>query len=310
LAAISRFREIRPTMLVVVARESAKALLDANRPILEQNAAKYYQLFGLSERWTSRSIPVLLHNFVAGTKAYEKMPIAQLAGVAKPKKLPVAVAGEPAGSFKPPGEAQAGDLARQGGGKVEFIGTALFDGDRMVGELNGDETLFLSILRGELGRFTYAFKDPLNKKYIITLRIRQHHPPRIAVRLPEGRAAITVHGDLQAEILAIQSGINYETPRMTKKLEEYLNREFSRRANKLVAKAQTMGVDVFGFGKAARIHFLTEPAWENYRWLAKFPHVPVKVAIEVEVRRTDLLMLNYPIIERTKKKLGVSHHVD
>lgn len=305
IGVLSRYREIRQNMLVLVARGSAKSFIDALSSRLEISTSKYLQLVGENGLRTGRSLPRPFHYFVSSSKSRGEMPIAQLVGVQKPKKIEVPGEGKPSGSFKPAGQEKAGDLPRQGDVKTEFLGTALFDGDRMVGELNGAETLFLSILRGELKRASYTVKDPKRPNYVIPMDLTQRRKPEVKVHRRRGEVGLTVRCRLYADILAIQSGINYEAPRMSRYLERNLSAQFTRRAQEVLAKLQRLGADAAAVGDHVRSRFLTEPAWEKYNWLARFSKTPIKVTVEVELRRAGLILKMFPILERQREKQGV-----
>lgn len=103
---------------------------------------------------------VTLNQFSGALRSVYEQPIATLGAINEPTAFPEK--GQPWGGteFKPDADYTAGEVPpRKGENKTEFLGTAIFRGDKMVAELTGEETRYMLMARGEFERgFFLPFK--------------------------------------------------------------------------------------------------------------------------------------------------------
>ncbi|MCL4426281.1 MAG: Ger(x)C family spore germination C-terminal domain-containing protein [Firmicutes bacterium] len=180
----------------------------------------------------------------------------------------------------------AGEIPRVGGNKISFMGTAVFDGDKMVGVLNGDETRLLLMFRGEFKRGFISIPDPVKGEFFDPIDARPARRPRIRVRRQGNNFRINADIALEGDILAIQSKVDYTQPKMMPILEAKISRYLTQQAQVLVEKTQKeFKSDIFGFGN--KVRHLT-PTWDDLvklRWLNKYPEADVRVRVTFKVRR-------------------------
>lgn len=200
------------------------------------------------------------------------------------------------GGYKIPGDYYAGDLPRKSGQEVEFVGTALFDGDKMTGKLTGFETQMLLLVRNELTTLPFSIPDPKMPEVITPMMIREFEKPKIKVDVsgdkPKIKAEIRVEGDIEI----VQSGFNYEKIENKNILEKAIDKFLEDGIKRTFKKCQESKSDAFGFGVSAVSNFLTIPEWENYKWLSKFPEAEFEVKVEFTIRRTGKMLKTMPIV--------------
>jgi len=128
-----RGREFRPHSYVIVAGtgNAAERYLRAVEPELESNPAKYYEMLLSAYTYTGFTANTSLTNFFLAdiSKFYQE----------KGREFPLE------GDFK------AGDMPKVGTIKSEVMGLAVFNGSKMVGELDGEETQLQLMLEGNFG---------------------------------------------------------------------------------------------------------------------------------------------------------------
>ena len=146
------------------------------------------------------------------------MPIAPLASMNDFSNYKTT--GTPPENFKSEGDYYAGELPRLGGNNFEFLGTALFNGDKMVGKLNGDETRALLMLRGDFHRASISMIDPLNPKLKITLNTKIQKKPLIKVDFQKGKPIINIKIFLDGDLENVQSTTEYESVELKPVLEK------------------------------------------------------------------------------------------
>ena len=286
MAYFMRSRDFRGTMLLIVAEGTAEEYIKENNPKLETNVSKYYETL-LSNMESGYYLRTDLHEFYLGLKAEGLSPYAaysaanRLRGSDRPAAPPT-----PEQMGKP---YLAGDLPRTGqGNPTEFAGLALFRGDRMVGVLDSDETRAVSILRGKGVRGYVGVVDPLKPEQYINIAFRLGDKPQINAALNDGNPLYNVSVFLEAEILGIPSGINYELNENRVLLENQISQLFAGQIARMLRHTQTLGCDPVGFGLRLRPKFSDYNAFKQADFTALYQAAEIQVQVTTRIRRTGL----------------------
>jgi len=296
IAPIIRFREIRWSAHVFVAKGKALDFIKENNPYMGTMVSKSFQLLINESDETGFFPHVTLEDFYAGIKSTYHQSIAAIAAVNDSKNFKEE--GEPWGTeFNTGGNYVAGQIPRSGDNKLELFGTALFDGDTMVGELNGDETRYLLMAQGEFKRGLFTMQDPQKPGVIIPLDVTSSRKPDIKISFDGSMPVINLKVELDADILAIQSGINYEQPELKSVLEDEFEKIVLEGIASVIQKCQSLNTDVLKFGDAAAKNFLTIGDWESYNWNNHFKDAAVSIEVKVTIRRTGTQIKSYPITD-------------
>ncbi len=285
LGALMRYPEFRRTVFIAVCPKSCRELLEKFQPLMEANPAKYTELFMGTQRYVGFIPFNQVHHFYADMKSKSIQPVCALIGLERK------TGSEQKNRRQPEGHFLAGQLPRKGGNKTELIGSAVFRGGKMVGTINGSETVILNMLRGWFRETFYAFPDPQGPGRFVILRLVAERKPQIKVRFKaEGIPVINVRVPLDAEMISIQSGINYEKPGRLLVLQQEINRRLESETRQLIRKTQEkFRADIFGFGFQARRLAATYPEWQQMNWPELYPEAEVHVAFDVQIRRIGLL---------------------
>jgi spore germination protein KC len=283
-----RFREMRRTMLVFVCQGKAADFMNF-KPQLEKNPAEYYtDLVRLSAR--NGMFPVTtLNDFVARYEGLYQENYAPVLAKYQPQEASQGDDSSGGGSTKE--EGSGGEKEEKGAEikDVRLTGTAVFRMDRMVGHLDNYESQAFLLLTGEFREALLTFEDPRNKNYYIAFRLFQAAPPSAKYKRQGTRDRFLTKLKLEADLVSIQSGINYTMPRMQEQLERHIARMITDRLMKVLKKAQQeYRSDVFGFGKKVRLTFLTSREWDQYHWPERFPQADIQVSIQVNIRRVGV----------------------
>ena len=116
--------------------------------------------------------------------------------------------------------------------------------------------------------------------------------------LADGKPQIYVKITLEADILAIQSTIDYEQGELTNYLEKYAEEHIGEEMNRFLQKtSKEFGSDICGFGKYAKKHFLTWEEWEKYGWKSKYKDATFNVDIKFKLRRPGLILKTIPSVD-------------
>lgn len=282
---IIRFRQLRKSARVLVVKGDAADFLENLTPFAGSSVSEDLQLLGRESKNTGFFPDITLNHFYTAINSPYYQPIATLAGINEFESLPEE--GEPFGTqFQTGGQYVAGKLPRRGESKGEFFGAALFRNGEMVGELNGDQTRFLLMLRGEFERGFFTMEDPKEPDLIIPLDVRALKRPKIQVTLEGNGILVAVDVVLVLDLLAVQSKIHYEQPHLSPVLEEAFRAVVATGIEDVLQVCQNLNIDVFMFGNHATKDFLTIQEAEDFSWNERFQDAQITVNVTATIRRT------------------------
>ena len=299
--AFPRIREIRPNIEIIVSRDSAEEYIKAATPILEINPAKYYELTYDTFSFTGFTESTDLHSFSWKAKSGYQSPVATLAGVSKFNNSneidsSASTYKEKGRPFPLEGDYKAGDLPKVGDIKAEIMGLAVFNHGKMVGELDGEETMFHLMVGGNYEHSYVTIPDPLKNDTVVIADVFQSRKPVSKIRFDNGKPVIDVKVSLEANIYSIQSGIEYENPKNTiileKAYEDFILKGIEKYLNRT---AQEFHSDICGFGKIVKGRFLTWDEWEKFGWPNRYKDSRFTVNTDLKIRRTGLMVRTMPI---------------
>jgi len=300
--AIIRSREFRPNMFIAVARGSAKDYLESIKPVQEADPAKYYDLKFDAYKYTGFTANTQMFYFYINEESNAMQPVATLVGVNKKSSTDEFNANESDASSKGrtipfEGDYFAGNLPKVGDIKGETMGLAVFDGARMVGEVDGESATYHLMLTGSYRTSNITFLDPLKNKYLIIVSMKQSRKPQCKVDIADGNPKINVNILLEADYLSIQSGLNYNSDKLRIQFEQYAESELKKGITAyLNMTAGQFKSDVCGFGRFVKGKFLTWDEWKNYKWLEKYKNSSFDVNVDVKMRRPGLMVKDSPIV--------------
>lgn len=297
----TRYRQIRRTTDIIICKGTAEDFVKALKPypgeLVTQSLEELMKRSADLGLYPSSN----LNDAYDGLKSNYHSFLAAYAASNKGEGLP----GEGAvyeGKYKIPGDYYAGDVPRTDGLEVEFLGSAVFDGDRMVGKLTGFETQMVMLVRNELENMPFTISDPLMPELTIPIEIKEFDRNEIKVDVKGDKPKIDLKIGLEGDVTIIQSGINYEKPEMKCIVENALEKVLEDGIKRTFAKCKALKTDVFIFGASAVKNFLTIPEWEEYNWLSKFPESDLTVKVDFTARRTGKMLKSMPVISSEGKK--------
>ncbi|MCX7749475.1 MAG: Ger(x)C family spore germination protein [Clostridia bacterium] len=292
LATIMRYEEIRSVTKVLVTKEKAREFMEVNEPTLGAAPAKSLELLLKQTEYLSSYPMVSLYDLYVDIKNTYYQPLLPYASV---NDLNMEGKGPP-----PEGSDLGylpGEVPRTGGSERAVMGSAVFDGDRMMGALNVDETRVVLAIRHEFKRAYFSMKDPLAPGKYVVLDVHSKRKPKIKVDTTGAVPQIFCSVTLEANINSIQSGYHYETEQEKKILEKAFTDWFKPLMDKTIQKCRVeYKADVFRFGTYGVWGFLTIKEWEDYNWIEQFTKAKVTTEVSLDIRRSGTLMKSSPIL--------------
>lgn len=301
LAPIIRFRQIRRSMHLFVISGSVMDSMDIIKPVIGTALLKDLQILVKGSETTGFFIHATLQDFYNQIKSPYMQPALILGALGNDDNLKND-GNTQKNKFKTGGEYYAAELPVSDKGMLKLFGSAVFDGDKMVGKLTGDETRLFQIATGEFNMGYFTMQDPKKPSLIIPFDVRQIKKPKVKIKLDGDKPIIHLKAELEGDLLAVQSRIDYEQPELMPILERAFEKQIKDGLDKLMEKCLKLKTDIFGFGKVAAKQFLTIQEWEEYNWLNKFQNAEITTEVSFSVKRTGALLRSSPIITTEGKK--------
>lgn len=322
---LTRFREVRRTINVFIVQGNVRKAMALNKPLLERSVTRFTQQLERVGRNTSLIRPTELHGFLIPMETPAEDPVAPIITI-NPKAQKAEKSGggdksggvESGGGDKSGGGESGGDksgggdsdgdksssklkdtkvtfepgqIARIGGNPLEFIGTAVFQYDRMVDTLDGIDTRMLLCARGELQRTVMDFPDPVEKGKSVSLEIRYAKQPVVTVDLNAQPIRVKVREELEAEINGVQSGVDYTKQQNMQRLERSVSDILQKRQIALMNRVyHEHQCDPFGALQKTRKDFATIQELNRYDFRDRLRDAAVDVDVDFHIRRTGVIL--------------------
>jgi spore germination protein KC len=284
---MTRSAQVRRTMYVIVCKGKAMDFIKELTPFAGTSVAKSLELIMQNSELSGLYEIITYNEFANRSKCTKCQATATLAALNDLSKLK-----EDSGQtkeFVSEGDYYPGEVPRQSENKFEFMGTALFNGMTMVGELNGNETRSMLMLRGDFKESQIVIPDPADPSLRIGAQVFQQKKPVVKVSFEEGKVKIHATVYLEGALQNVQNAGPNTHDRIIK-TEDTFERFIREKLDQTVKKCQALNCEVFDFGYKAARQFWTIQDWEKYDWLTHFKDAEVTTEVELVLRRTGTLI--------------------
>lgn len=306
---LTRMRELRVTMDVVLARGNAVELLRA--------APRF-------EKLPATALATLLYQRVVPTRTVREVAIS-LVGDGLDLFLPTVGIAKRIEPERGDGQATSGADPPTSPGEFEITGVGIFRDDRLVGFTSREAARGLAWLLNRVPVSTTTLewppagppveRIPESQRAPQSDGLEQDQPPgtgpdspgaglnrpnqispillrgssRIHSEVREGEIVIRVEAHAQDDILTNQAGLDLADPSVIPELEAAIGARVEERIRMILQLAQDVyQADIFGFGAMVRRDH--PKMWREVRsdWNSVFSKLDVQVSVDIKVRRVGL----------------------
>ncbi|TCK05539.1 UNVERIFIED_ORG: spore germination protein KC [Anoxybacillus amylolyticus] len=185
---------------------------------------------------------------------------------------------------------------------MAFIyGTAIFNKDQMMGEINDYLTRGMLWIRGEIKRANITVNIKGEKGNITSRMIRSRTV--LTPRYEQGRWKMVVEVAVEGDIILNGTKLNLLSEKSVQRVEKQLAKDIDQRMRDALDKVQKeMKIDAFGFADAFHKKYPQQWRRMKERWGDIFPHLPVELRTTVEVRRPGMSFPPQGVPEQEVKK--------
>lgn len=170
---------------------------------------------------------------------------------------------------------------------IEISGTALFNKDKMVGQIDDKQSMILNALKGNKGEFEYIYKgdelqkerDMIKKGAAITLLISK---PDIKIDVTGEVPVINIKQSFNGILDESSLSNTLDKPEVQKQFEEVIGEALKKDMTALIEYLQEVESDPIGFGEIVRAKH--NEYWKKVNWKEKFKQAEIKLDIKVNLR--------------------------
>ncbi|MGE5599563.1 MAG: Ger(x)C family spore germination protein [Bacteroidota bacterium] len=275
LAGITRFREFRRTMYVMVVKGRAKDVLSI-RSEIERNPAEYLLDLATLARYSGETDLATVNEFIRAMESRGSSPVATYL-LPPPKRKDEKKA-----------QGQEGGEKEGGGGQEAAVtvgGVAVFRGDRLAGVIDPIDVPAYLMLKGRFIQSYLSLSDPLARRGKIVLQLTSG-TPKVTPHLRGSRPAAEVDVKVEADLASGETGLNYMDEPHEHRVEKVAAAHLNRLLRRVIRQAQSeFRSDPFGLGDNFRPLVPDWPAWTSLRMEEQFPSMPIKISVRVYLRR-------------------------
>ena len=280
--------EIRPDCNIIVSRCKAEEFLNNSSPSLENLSARYYEQVLSSSQYTGFVPNTTLSSFYSSYNDYSTQPIAILGGINSDSTHNVNLVDSYVdlnGSYK------ADETPIKNTTSIEFTGIAIFNGDKMVGELTGMNSICYLMCTSTFTSYVISIPSPFVQNQIIDLSVELKSPTKTSVQLLNGSPYISTDIKLDAYVLSLDGNINLSNFENINLIEQYASSYMENKIEDfLYSTAKKNHSDIVGFGNILEKKYLTINAFKKINWLYLYRDSFFNVNVDVSIPNSYLLI--------------------
>lgn len=169
---------------------------------------------------------------------------------------------------------------------ITVLGSAVFNGDKLVGTINTKQAAMLNSLRGKKGRIHYMY----NGKYAQRLESNKKNGASLEMKIKKRKVKVKTDGDkvtididlkFKGSVTEYLGPIDLSNPKDKKLFEDDVSRCISSDCSDLVSYLQEIGSDPVGFGEIMRAKH--NQYWKTKNWKDEYKRAEVKVNAKLDI---------------------------
>jgi len=174
------------------------------------------------------------------------------------------------------------------GKEIEVTGTALFEGDKMVGKVTTSETALLLLMSKRLknsGAIFYTEGDDQNikKGAAVSYEIRSHE---LKISIDNNRAVVNIKFSLNCTLDEYKWG-SMENEEEKERYEKLFAEELKERCNKVLKYTQEVNSDPLGIGDIVRAK--QNKYWKSVDWKKAYKEVQFNIEPSMRIIRSGVI---------------------
>lgn len=301
--------EIRSSANIVVTNCKAYDYINNSKPNLENLTSKYFDTFDITSKLTGYFSNITLGDFFNNLSESNSDPIAVLGGLNSTARSEEDksssnsseesssssnsgnsdnINGETSNSNSSSQDVEdqekqeiettqnnlvAGKSSIVGGRGTENLGLAIFSGDKYIGELTAWESICHSLITNSIDTCIISAEDPLVENKQLEIQLSPNKKSKITSTIENGAININIELNLIANIISLNSNINYEDTDTINKISTATKNRLNDELNKYFDKtARKYNVDIDKYYLSILKYFPYQKSFDDFNYKEKLKH--------------------------------------
>ena len=278
--------ETRPDCSIIVSEIPSDEFDDKDKPKIEKLLSKYYDVASNLETGRGYSETIKLNEFYLTLNDSFYQPYASLGTTYNTTKNTNEQ--NVSSNLDTQSKTLITNSEKQ---SVEVMGLAVFKEDKLVGNLNANQTLSHQLITNELDFSTLNIPSPFNQNETLDIYISSFKSPKIKVDIQNGSPFVQINLYVAARIVSFNSyHINLLTEENLNLIQTTVKQHLENQMyDYLNTTSKEYNSDISGLGRYAVKNFKTTEDWNSYNWLENFQNSTFKVNIDISIKTGNLL---------------------
>ena len=274
--------QFRTDSNIIISKCDAELFLKHSTPLLDKVSARYYEIAPTSSEYTGYTESITCNEFFNALNDNISNPVAILGSINTPDTHQTSNNNS---SYT------AGQTPISGETSVETMGLAVFSHDRLVGELNGLESICHLIVSSKLENAQIRIPSPIEQLDYIDLYIELDKNTKNSLYLVNSSPYITSDIWLTSRIQSLNSNIDLDDKNIVDKIEDYAEKYLEYHLyNYLYKTSKEFNSDIDTFGLYALKYFNNISDLKEYNWNHHYKDTFFNINVNVELRSSYLLV--------------------
>lgn len=174
---------------------------------------------------------------------------------------------------------------------IHINGCALFNGDKMTGELNNKETSLLIALMDQFKYTDYVLDIPEyssrhDEKYGLAITLLRRKRNVNIDFTEEGMPVVDIRLRFRCNLDEYIWDKTID-PKIQKDMEKAMGEYFTTKCNEIIKKLQEANCDPIGIGDIIRANYYDY--WKSIDWKEIYPNIDIKASVDVEIGNVGII---------------------
>ena len=278
--------QFRTDSSIIISKCDASSYLEYSTPQLDKISARYYEIAPSSSEYTGYTENITINEFFSSITDSFSEAVAILGSINTEGMQNADNASSDTDSYY-----TAGQTPISGEPGVETMGLAVFNGDKLVGELDGFESICHLIISNKLKNAQVRIPSPIPELDYIDLYIELDGNTKNSVELVNGSPYISSQIKIAAKMQSMNKNIDLKDDAIVSKIETSAKSFLEKHIiDYLYKTSKTLRSDIDSFGLYALKYFTTQAEWEEYNWLHRYQDAFFGINVDVNLRSSYLLL--------------------
>lgn len=275
--------QVRPSANIVISKCNTKYYIENSTPSLEIPIPEYYDIFPNTSEYTGYTCNATIGDFFNALNCNYCDPYAILGGVNIESDSSYSQVAEES-------DMKSNNIPVTSDRLSQNIGIAVFNNDKLSGELNAIETICFLNLKKDVNSFLVSIPNPEKSNSKIDIYLTPDSTHKVDVSFVDGSPYIKINLKFSGKIYSMSKNSQYLNNEILNEISQtcnsYLESQFS---NYLYKTSTVFNSDINCFGIYSVSKFITTKEFNNYNWLNNYKNSAFDINIETTMDSGFLL---------------------